>query len=126
MVRDEIEEEHLDPTAEISLEAVKERSVRGIVVLTGRTFFLQILGVIAVGFLAAFLGAYEWGVFAIVNAVINFLNYFSDIGLAAALIQKKEHPTETDLRTTFFVQESLVVIIIVIMVALAPFFKSKF
>src|SRR5260221_3335981 len=126
VARDIIEADHLDPTTEISLETVKERSVRGIVILTGRTFFLQILGVVAVGFLAAFLGAYEWGVFAIVNAVINFLNYFSDIGLAAALIQKKENPTETDLRTTFLVQETLVLIIIGIMVALGRFFTSRF
>ncbi len=125
----------LDPNTEISLETVKERSVRGIVVLTGRTFFLQILGVIAVGFLAAYLGPFEWGVFAILNAVINFLNYFSDVGLAAALIQKKEHPTETDLRTTFFVQETLVLVIIGVVIAFAtcnnwcsyrlcPLFKS--
>src|SRR5258705_10446217 len=105
---------------EISLETVKERSVRGIVALTGKTFFLQILAVIAVGFLAAYLGPFEWGVFAILNAIINFLNYFSDVGLAAALIQKQEHPTETDLRTTFFVQKSLVLIIIGIFVALIP------
>jgi O-antigen/teichoic acid export membrane protein len=116
----------LDPNTEIALETVKERTVSGIVVLTGRTFFLQILGFIAIGFLAAYLGAYEWGVFAIVNAVINFLNYFSDVGLAAALIQKKEHPTETDLRTTFFVQEMLVLLIILIMVIFAPFVTHKF
>ena len=110
----------LDPNTEISIETVKERAVRGIVILTGRTFFLNILGTIAIGFLAAFLGAYEWGVFAVLNAAINFLNYFSDVGLAAALIQKKEHPTETDLRTTFFVQETLVLVIIGIVVAFAP------
>lgn len=123
---DELNGEHLDPTTEISLETVKKRSVRGIVVLTGRTFFLQILGVVAVGFLGAFLGPFEWGVFAILNAVINFLNYFSDVGLAAALIQKKEHPTQTDLRTTFFVQEALVIIIIVIVILLTPFFTHKY
>ncbi len=126
MARDIIEAEHLDPTTEISLETVKERSVRGIVILTGRTFFLQLLGVVAVGFLAAYLGPFEWGVFAILNAVINFLNYFSDVGLAAALIQKKEKPTETDLRTTFFVQETLVLVVIGIVVALQPFFTHKY
>lgn len=126
MIRDEIESEHLDPTSEISLETVKERSVRGVVVLTGRTFFLQILGVVAVGFLAVYLGPYEWGVFAILNAVINFLNYFSDIGLAAALIQKKEHPSEVDLRTTFLVQETLVLLIIGIIIALTPFFTKQY
>src|SRR3989338_5400615 len=93
---------HLDPTAEISVETVKKRSVAGVMVLTGRTFILQIIGLVAQLFLFAYLGRYEFGVFAIVSAIINFLVYFSDIGLAAALIQKKETPTSTDLRTTFF------------------------
>lgn len=120
------ESEHLDPTTEISLETVKERSVRGVVVLTGRTFLLQVIGLVAQLFLFAYLGKYEFGVFAIVSAIINFLVYFSDIGLAAALIQKKEKPTDTDLKTTFFVQQALVLIIIGIVVALTPFFTQKY
>ncbi|MBI1863899.1 oligosaccharide flippase family protein [Candidatus Woesebacteria bacterium] len=120
------EEEHLDPTSEITLETVKERSVRGILVLTGRTFFLQVIAVIALGFLWAYLTPSQWGVFFVLNAVINFLNYFSDIGLAAALIQKKEHPSETDLKTTFFVQQVLVITIIAIVILLTPFFTKKF
>lgn len=119
-------EEHLEPTAEISLETVKERSVRGVVVLTGRTFVLQVIALVAQLFLFAYLGKYEFGVFAIVSAIVNFLVYFSDIGLAAALIQKKEKPTDTDLKTTFFVQQTLVVALIVIVFILAPFFVQKY
>lgn len=111
---DELDQEHLDPTTEISLKTVKERSVRGVVVLTGRTFILQVIALVAQLFLFAYLGKYEFGVFAIVSAIINFLVYFSDIGLAAALIQKKEKPTETDLRTTFTVQQVLVVLLIIL------------
>jgi PST family polysaccharide transporter len=121
-----MEGEHLDPTTEISLETVKERSVRGVVVLTGRTFLLQVIGLVAQLFLFAYLGKYEFGVFAIVSAIINFLVYFSDIGLAAALIQKKDKPTDTDLKTTFFVQQALVLIIIGIVVVLTPFFAQKY
>ncbi|HTK03369.1 MAG TPA: oligosaccharide flippase family protein [Alphaproteobacteria bacterium] len=120
------ESEHLEPTAEISIETVKERSVRGIVVLTGRTFFLQAIALVSQFFLFAYLGGYEFGVFAIVSAIINFLVYFSDIGLAAALIQKKETPTETDLRTTFFVQQVLILLIVGVIVILTPFFKQKY
>jgi len=126
MIRQDFESEHLDPTAEISLETVKAKSVRGVVVLTGRTFFLQVLGVVAVGFLGAFLGPFEWGVFAILNAVINFLNYFSDVGLAAALIQKKDEPSDIDLKTTFLVQEILVLAIVGIIILLTPFFTNKY
>ncbi len=111
---------------EIGIAEVKARSVRGIVVLTGRTFFLQIIAVIASGFLWAYLGPSELGVFFILNAVINFLNYFSDVGLAAALIQKKTHPTDVDLKTTFFVQELLVLTLIGIVVLLTPFFTQKY
>lgn len=118
--------EHLDPTAEISLETVKKRSVRGVVVLTGRTFILQIVGLVAQLFLWGYLGQYELGVFAIVSAIINFLAYFSDIGLAAALIQKKEKPSDSDLKTTFFVQQVLVLAIISVVVLLTPFFTQKY
>lgn len=117
---DELHEEHLDPTTEISLETVKKRSVKGVITLTGRAFFLQALAAVATGFLAAYLGASEWGLFAILNAVINFLNYFSDIGLAAALVQKKEHPSDADLKTTFLVQQVLVLIVICVVVLLTP------
>lgn len=122
----EVTEEHLDPTTEISLETVKERSVRGVVVLTGRTFLLQIIGLVAQLFLFAYLGKYEFGVFAIVSAIINFLVYFSDIGLAAALIQKKEKPTDSDLKTTFLIQQLLVFVIIGVVIALTPFFTQKY
>lgn len=111
---------------EIGIETVKERSVRGIVVLTGRTFLLQIISLVAQLFLFAYLGKYEFGVFAIVSAIINFLVYFSDIGLAAALIQKKEKPTELDLKTTFTVQQILVFLIIGVVLLLTPFFAEKY
>lgn len=111
---------------EIGIETVKAKSVRGIVVLTGRTFLLQIIGLIAQLFLFAYLGKYEFGVFAIVSAIINFLVYFSDIGLAAALIQKKEKPTEIDLKTTFTIQQILVFLAIIVVVLLTPFFVQKY
>ena len=118
--------EHLVPTDEISLETVKARSVRGVVVLTGRTFLLQVIGLVAQLFLFAYLGKYEFGVFAIVSAIISFLVYFSDIGLAAALIQKREKPTDTDLKTTFLVQQVLVLAIITIVVVLSPLITNKY
>ncbi|KKU63378.1 MAG: Polysaccharide biosynthesis protein [Candidatus Woesebacteria bacterium GW2011_GWC2_47_16] len=112
--------EHLDPTSEISLEAVKSRAVKGVVVLTGRTFILSVLSLVATAFLTVFLEPNEFGVFWIVSAIINFLAYFSDVGLAAALIQKKEAPEEKDLRTTFFVQQVLVLTLLLVLFFSTP------
>lgn len=112
--------EHLDPTSEISLEAVKSRAVKGIVVLTGRTFIISAISLLATAFLTVFLEPAEFGIFWIVSAIVNFLAYFSDVGLAAALIQKKEVPEEKDLRTTFLIQQGLVIILLLILFFLAP------
>lgn len=117
-------EEHLDPTTEITLETVKKRAVKGVVVLTGRTFLLILLSLIATGFLTVFLEPTQFGVFWIVSAIVNFLAYFSDVGLAAALIQKKEKVTNLDLRTTFTVQQILVITLLAILFLASPLFSE--
>ena len=113
-------QKHLDPTGEITLEIVKKRAVKGVVVLTGRTFFLSLVALVATGFLTVFLEPSEFGVFWIISAVVNFLAYFSDIGLAGALIQKKEAPSREDLRTTFSVQQILVIVLLGLVVLASP------
>lgn len=107
-------------TAEITLEAVKRRAVKGVAVLTGRTFLLNALSLIAIGFLTVFLEPSQFGVFWIVSAIVNFLAYFSDIGLAAALIQKKEKVSFSDLNTTFLVQQVLVLTLLALLFLATP------
>lgn len=102
------------------MEAVKKRAVKGIAVLTGRTFLLNLITLVAQGLLWAFISPSEFGVFILVSATINFLSYFADIGLGAALIQKKEKPQERDFRTVFVVQEILVVTIVCIVFLISP------
>lgn len=114
----------MDPTAEISLETVQHRTVKGIVALTGRYFVLYIITLVAQGFLGALLTTSQFGVFGIVSAIVNFLVYFSDIGLAASLIQKKEKVSDEDLKTTFTVQQILVLTLLVIIFVASPYIRS--
>jgi O-antigen/teichoic acid export membrane protein len=51
---------------------------------------------------------------------VVFLNYFSDIGLAASLIQKKEEPTVAELRTVFTIQQTLVLALVIPFFFLTP------
>lgn len=118
--------QHLDPTAEISLDTVKQRAVKGVVALTGRYFVLYIIALAAQLFLGAFLTTAQFGIYGLVSAIINFLVYFSDIGLAASLIQKKEKVTNEDLRTTFTVQQILVVILLVVLFFVSPFISKTY
>lgn len=99
---------------DIDIELIKRRSVVGVVALTARTFILQIVAFGATFLLTLFLSPDVFGVFYVVSAIISFLGYFSDIGLAAALVQKKEEVTREDLGTTFIIQQSLVIILVVV------------
>lgn len=91
-----------------SAVAIKTRSIAGVVALTSRTFILQLVAFTATLFLTIFLTPAVFGLFYVVSAIIAFLGYFSDVGLAAALIQKKENLTREDLVTTFTIQQLLV------------------
>ncbi|MCL4382911.1 MAG: oligosaccharide flippase family protein [Patescibacteria group bacterium] len=104
---------------EIGLEEVKKRAVGGVLALTSRTFLLQIISFLTTFLLTIFLAPSVFGVFFVVSAVISFLGYFSDIGLAAALIQKREAVTEDDLKTTFTIQQVLVGAIVIIALLLS-------
>ncbi len=99
---------------EQDLAVIKKKSLSGIVALTSRTFLLQIIAFGATVLLTIFLTPATFGIFYVVSAIISFMAYFSDIGLAAALIQKKDELTQEDLKTTFTIQQILVGILVVV------------
>lgn len=99
---------------EIDIATVTRRSIHGIFALVSRTFFIQIVGFVTNFLLTIFLSPSIFGVFFVVSAFVAFLSYFSDIGLAAALIQKKEEIKEKDLQTTFTIQQIMVLTVVII------------
>lgn len=106
---------------ELDIAAVVHRSIHGIFALVSRTLFIQIVGFTVNFLLTVYLSPAVFGVYFVVTAVIAFLSYFSDIGLAAALIQKKESLTRTDLTTTFTIQQILVISSCIVAAVASPF-----
>lgn len=104
--------------------AIKKKSIRGVLSYAVRTFANQGIALVATLILTAYLNPQEFGVYYIVTAVLGLFTFLSDIGLASALIQKKEEPTLAELRTTFTVQQILSVLIFVVVVALTPYWKT--
>ncbi len=98
-----------DIDEEIGIGEIKQKAVKGVAALTGRTLILRLIAFTAQGLLWALLDPEHFGTFILVSATVNFLSYFADIGLGAALIQKKAKPKEEDYKTVFTVQEILVV-----------------
>lgn len=105
---------------ELDIATVTKRSIKGVFALVSRTFLVQAIGfIIGVLLLPAFLSKEVYGIFYVVSAVIAFLSYFSDIGLAASLIQKKESITQDDLKTTFTIQQALIISVAIIALLLS-------
>lgn len=108
----------------VSIEEVKKRSVSGVLALISRTFIVQIISFIATLLLTYYLDPAIYGIFYLVSSVVNFLAYFSDVGLAAALIQKKDDIDDEDLATTFTVQQILILSLLVILFFITPYIKK--
>lgn len=100
--------------SDIDFVLIKKKSLTGVVALASRSFFLQLVAFGATFLLTIFLQPAIFGIFYVVSAIISFLGYFSDIGLAAALIQKKEELSSDDLGTTFTIQQLMVGTIVVV------------
>lgn len=98
--------------------------VSGFVSLTARRIVLLAINFAVINlFLARLLPVSVIGVFNIANSILAFFTFFSDIGLAAAIIQKKEI-TRDDLKTTFTIQEVLAVLITIVVWFAAPSLAS--
>lgn len=96
------------------LQNIKKKTVAGAVSYVGRTAVLQAIGLVASLFLSAFFSPEDFGIYGFVVQIIGILVFFSDIGLAAALVQKKEQPTLEEYRTAFTVQQLLSWLIVMV------------
>lgn len=111
---------------ELNTAVISQRAVSGVLILTLRKFALRAISYLGGIFLARLLAPEIFGIFAIISFVINFFAFFSDVGLGAALIQKKEQLTKKDLAVTFTLQQILVVAVVLIIYLSAPFFSLKY
>jgi O-antigen/teichoic acid export membrane protein len=109
---------------DVDISTVKTRAVKGMATLTGGGVILTFISGIGVLLLTTFLGPQEFGLYGLVGSLIVILGYFSDIGLAASLIQKKDHLTTADLRTTFTIQQSLVSLLALLTFIFSPLIKN--
>nr|MBP9817640.1 hypothetical protein [Candidatus Shapirobacteria bacterium] len=70
----------------IDIEEIKQKSASNVLFLTIRNFGIQGVSVVGFFLLSILLGAGDVGLFAIVAESVAILGYFSDVGLASALI----------------------------------------
>lgn len=95
------------------IKQIKQRGVLSAGSLLFQSGFSALLGFAAFFILTLKSNLYLLGIYNTVLAMMAFFNYFSSLGLAAAIIQKKE-VDEKDLNTAFIIQTALSLFIIIV------------
>ena len=103
-----------------SLHEIKEKSLRGIGALIKRQIAIKLIYLAASVLLARLLAPQVFGIYAIVSFVVTFFSTFSDIGIGAALIQKKGKLSREEISTTFWLQQILAWCVVVVVLVIAP------
>lgn len=99
---------------------MKRNSIISTLSLFFQSGYSAMLGLVANLVVTILLSPMIFGMYITVMSLISVLNYFSDIGLAASLVQKKE-ASQNDFVTTFTVQQ-----ILIIMIVCVGFFATEF
>lgn len=103
-----------------SFQALKKKSLNSIGTLICRQFATKLIYLVANIVLARMLAPQVFGIFAIVSFVVQFFSVFGDVGIGAALIQKKDELRPEELSTIFWLQQLLVWVVALIAFAAAP------
>jgi len=96
--------DELEELMDDDIEQIKQKSVSGVVSYFFRTAFLQGIGLVAAFVLSAFFSPTDFGVYGFVTQIIGLLIFFSDVGLAAALVQQKDNPDNKAYQVAFTLQ----------------------
>lgn len=100
---------------------IKRKGLLGIIYFLGNSSYAAALGLVANLIFTIFLSPAEYGLYFIVLSIIAIFNYFTDLGLAAALIQKKD-AREEDFYTAFTIQFVLIAAVTALGLVLTPIF----
>jgi O-antigen/teichoic acid export membrane protein len=103
----------------MEVDKIKKKTVFSTLSLFFQSGYSAFLGLIANLVLTIVLSPKIFGIYITLLSGIAFLNYFSDIGLAASLIQKKQI-TDDDTKSVFTLQQILVLTLITIGFFLGP------
>lgn len=111
-----------------SASSLSKRSVAGVGFMLRRQLAGKAIFIVGNIALARLLSPQDFGAYAVIMFTLQFFATFADVGLGAALIQKKDAATAEEATTTFWIQQALVLSVIALIFVLSPllphFYKS--
>lgn len=102
----------------------KKQAVSSLVFLFLKRVVIQVIFTISNIILARLLFPQDFGIFALIIFIFAVLSVFTDLGLGASLIQRKEPIDQKDLQTAFIFQFGLNLLLVLVVILIAPFIGS--
>lgn len=110
----------------LDFNLIIKKSVRGVLALISRTFFLNIISFGAFLIITGFLPPKDFGIYTVVIAMQRIISFFTDFGLGAALIQKKQDIRKEDIVTGFTIQAGVSLLIFILVFTFQGVFSNLF
>ena len=110
----------------LNADSIIKRSINGVFVLISRTFFLNVISFGAFLVVTSILPTHEIGIYVAVIAIQRVISFFTDFGLGAALIQKKDELKQEDVTTSFTVQAGISLTIFILVLLSIGWFAKFF
>ncbi len=111
---------------DLNLVLLARKSVHGVFVLISRQFLLNLVSFGTSLIIFTYLSTADIGVYVAVIAMQRVISFFTDFGLGAALVQKKEKIEQQELNTFFTLQVVISVSAFLIVFLLRSFLSSFF
>lgn len=111
---------------ELNIQTITGRAVSGVFALISRQFIINLISLAASLIIYTLLPKDDIGIYTVVIAMQRIISFFTDFGLGAALIQKKEELKDSDLSTTFTLQSLLTFAVFIIVLLTLPLLTNFF
>ena len=115
-----LDAESMTERGDLAQGAAHRRAARAVIVLGLRSVVVQLCMLAGTVVLSRTLEPADFGVFAVLQFVLAFFQYFGDAGMGAALIQRADEPTERALSSLFTAHLALGVVVVAILWLAAP------
>jgi O-antigen/teichoic acid export membrane protein len=102
------------------LSEINQKAKAGIKALIARQVVIQGFTFLGGIVLARTLGPLMFGIFAVATTLVNVIALFGDVGLSAALVQRRSEITDKDIQVGFTLQQCLISAVVVTLLVFSP------
>lgn len=107
-------------TPELDATTLRQRAKRGVVFLAVRALAVQAVTLFGNIALARQLTPSEFGTFGVVQFVLSLFTLLGDVGLGAALVQRRELPDTEELSSVFWLQLGFALAVVALVFGVSP------